>query len=103
VRNPAAFQAATKLARHSDAANPFAVVPDGFERGQVASAVCWLNATISKATGSFHREPSRLASRPGACFREGKISRLPCRFGNAKLLPKKLLASPGRAFMMASV
>jgi hypothetical protein len=28
VRNPAAFQAATKLARRSDAANPFAVVPD---------------------------------------------------------------------------
>jgi hypothetical protein len=31
-----------------------------------------VNTTISKAAGSFHREPSRSAARFGACFREGK-------------------------------
>jgi hypothetical protein len=76
VRNPAAFQAATKLARRSDAANLFAVIPNRFERGEVAPALCWLNATSSKAAGSFHREPSRLASRRGASFREGKLAKI---------------------------
>jgi hypothetical protein len=76
VRNPAAFRAATKLTRRSDAANPFAVVPNSFERGQVAPVVCWLNATSSKAAGSFYRKPSRLAARLGACFREEKLAEI---------------------------
>jgi hypothetical protein len=59
----------------------------------------------SKAAGSFHREPSRLASRPGACFREGKNQSFAMpvsianfgRFGNRRIFFKKPLAS-GRVF-----
>jgi len=66
--------------------------------------VSQLNATSSKAAGPFHREPSRLAVRLGACFREEKSA--VCHAGSKYLIlaglgPPKFFKKPlasGRVF-----